>query len=337
VPIAAIETQPSGFALLVREVSDAGLLERRPGYYFARIGATVVAYVVGWWTLLVLARSWAVLGVAVLMGVVYTQIGFLSHEAGHQQIFRARRANRLLGLAMGNGLIGLSFGWWVPKHNAHHARPNEIGRDPDVGNGIRDQDSFGLLAENHPRLVNWWLRRRVCFFFPLMLLRSTGLHISGAESLWRRRDRAAALETVLIVLHVILYAGAVFWILSPTRAVAFIAVQQATFSLYLGCSFAPNHKGMPMVDDGCDWGFARRQVLTARNVKGGRFLTFALGGLNYQVEHHLFPTMPRPNLARAQVLVRSFCVQSELGYSEDSVIGCYREAVRPLRLTAPLG
>ena len=75
---------------------------------------------------------------------------------------------------------------------------------------------------------------------------------------------------------------------SPLKALAFIAVQQAVFSLYLGISFAPNHKGMPLIDSATAAGFARRQVVTARNIRGGRFTTFMLGGLNYQIEHHLF-------------------------------------------------
>ena len=89
-------------------------------------------------------------------------------------------------------------------------------------------------------------------------------------------------------------------VLSPLKAVVFIVVQQALFGLYLGCSFAPNHKGMPMLaaDDQSD--FLRRQVLTSRNVRGSWLVDFALGGLNYQIEHHLFPSMPRPNLRRSQ-------------------------------------
>jgi fatty acid desaturase len=80
--------------------------------------------------------------------------------------------------------------------------------------------------------------------------------------------------------------------------------------------------------------FARRQVITARNVTGGRFTTFMLGGLNYQIEHHLFPTMPRPNLARAQSIIRAFCIESDLGYCEDSLVGSYHQAVRHLRAVA---
>ena len=119
---------------------------------------------------------------------------------------------------------------------------------------------------------------------------------------------------------------------APRRqaALAFIFVQQSVFSLYLGCSFAPNHKGMPLIDGDTEMSFARRQVVTARNVTGGWLTTFVLGGLNYQIEHHLFPTMPRPNLKRAQPIIRAFCVESDLGYSEDSLIGSYRQALRHL-------
>jgi fatty acid desaturase len=98
----------------------------------------------------------------------------------------------------------------------------------------------------------------------------------------------------------------------------------------LGCTFAPNHKGMPMVEREADVSFACRQVLTARNVTGGRVTTFMLGGLDYQIEHHLFPSMPRPNLRRAQSLVRAFCADNDLTYHQDSLIGSYRQALRHL-------
>jgi fatty acid desaturase len=138
-------------------------------------------------------------------------------------------------------------------------------------------------------------------------------------------------EGLLIAVHAALYLTAVLWVLSPLKALAFVAVQQGLFSLYLGCSFAPNHKGMPIIEGDTEMSFARRQVITARNVTGGRFTTLMLGGLNYQIEHHLFPTMPRPNLARAQSIIRAFCIESDLGYCEDSLIGSYRQAVRHLR------
>jgi fatty acid desaturase len=107
-------------------------------------------------------------------------------------------------------------------------------------------------------------------------------------------------------------------------------VQQGVFSLYLGISFAPNHKGMPVIESATAAGFARRQVTTARNVSGGRLTTFMLGGLNYQIEHHLFPSMPRPNLRRVQGIVRDFCAAADLGYSEETFVETFRLIVHHL-------
>jgi len=334
VQIATIDAAPGDFRVLALQIRDAGLLDRRPGYYSVKIVLTIAVLAAGWAALLVVGNSWATLGVAAFLGVMFTQLGFVGHDAGHQQVFRSRRANWLLGLAVGNALIGLSFGWWVSKHNTHHAHPNQVGRDPDMGEGIVGSSSTDGLGVEHRSLTRLLARWQAWLFFPLMLLRSAGLHVSGIQKLLRQRDRAAAVEGLLITVHAALYLTAVLWVLSPLKALAFVAVQQAVFSLYLGCSFAPNHKGMPIIEGDAQMSFARRQVITARNVAGGRFTNLMLGGLNYQIEHHLFPTMPRPNLARAQGIIRAFCIESGLGYCEDSLVGSYRQAIRHLRAVA---
>jgi hypothetical protein len=86
-------------------------------------------------------------------------------------------------------------------------------------------------------------------------------------------------------------------VLSPLQALVFVVVHQGLFGLYLGCSFAPNHKGMPTLSDADQLDFLRRQVPTSRNVAGSRLVDWGLGGLNYQIEHHLFPNMPGPTCA----------------------------------------
>jgi fatty acid desaturase len=303
-----------------------GLLDRRPGYYRAKIALTIVAFFAGWALFVVIGNSWTALAVAPLLGMLFTQLGFLGHDAGHNQVFGVRRHNRMLGLVVGNALIGLSFGWWVPKHNAHHAHPNELGRDPDIA----DTAALDTPGSELGPVASWLARWQAPLFFPLMLLRSCGMHVLGINRLLRRRDRAAAVEAALIVLHAALYLTVVFWVLSPLKAVAFIAIQQAVFSLYLGISFAPNHKGMPIIESATAAGFARRQVVTARNIRGGWFTTFMLGGLNYQIEHHLFPSMPRPNLRIVQGMVRDFCTATDLGYREESFIGSFHQILQHL-------
>ncbi|MHB8505230.1 MAG: fatty acid desaturase family protein [Acidimicrobiales bacterium] len=311
------------------EVRAAGLLRRTPIYYAFTIASTVVAYAAGWAALFVLGDTWAALGVAAFLAVAFTQVVFIGHDAGHRQIFRTRRGNELLGLAVGDLMTGLSFGWWVPKHNAHHAHPNQVDRDPDIAVGVLAWTPE--IARARRGLAGALARRQAWAFFPLLLVLAFAMHRSSARLVVGRRSRSATVEAVLLLVHAAAYLTVVFWLLSPLRAVAFVAVQQGLFGLYLGCAFAPNHKGMPIVENASDLSFVRRQVMTARNVSGGRLTTWMLGGLNFQIEHHLFPTMPRANLVRAQHIVQRFCADHEIAYHQETLIGSYRRALRHLR------
>ena len=165
-PTATIDSAPEDFRALAVQIRAAGLLERRPGYYCMKIVLTIAAFAAGWAALLVVGNSWATLGVAAFLGVMFTQLGFVGHDAGHQQVFRSRRANGLLGLAVGNALIGLSFGWWVSKHNAHHAHPNQVGRDPDIAEGLVVFAFAGALVGEHSGLTRLLESGQPWHFFP---------------------------------------------------------------------------------------------------------------------------------------------------------------------------
>ncbi len=321
---------PGAYSRLRDQVGRAGLLGRRPYRYALKIGATVVAFAAGWTAFVVVGNSWFIGVVAVLLAMLFTQVVFLGHDAGHQGIARSARVNRCIGMIVGNGLTGLSFGWWVPKHNAHHAHPNEVGRDPDIGAGLV---AFGVTPASASGSARIRLRDRLQapLFLFVLLLQGLGLHVTSLTSVLRRRGRLAWIERLLLAGNAVAYLAIVFWVLAPVKAVAFIAIQQSLFGLYLGCTFAPNHKGMPIVAGDARLPFAYRQVVTARNIIGGRCMTFVFGGLNYQIEHHLFPTMARFNLAKAQPLVREFCIEQGLPYRQESLTGSYRDALRSLQ------
>jgi fatty acid desaturase len=318
----------SDFAGLMREVRQAGLLERRKVYYTGKIGATATMLVAGLALFVVLGNSWWQLATAAYLAVVFVQIGFVGHDAGHRQIMRGGRSNNLIGLIHADVLIGLSFSWWVDKHSRHHAHPNDVGRDPDVATGAL----VFTAGEAHTRrgIGRFAARYQAWYFFPLLSLEGLNLHVASIRSLIARR-RAGLAEAGLLALHFAVYAAVIFYFLSPAKAVAFIAVNQALFGLYLGCAFAPNHKGMPSLTDHEAADFLRRQVLTSRNVRGGPVTDWMLGGLNYQIEHHLFPNMPRPNLKRAQRLVRAYCADRGVSYRECSALESYRQALSHLR------
>ncbi|GAA4917116.1 fatty acid desaturase [Streptomonospora salina] len=325
------ERRGSDYAVLSREVKAAGLLNRRPLSYAVRIGVNLLLLAAGWTAFALIGASWWQLLTAAFLGIVFTQTAFLGHDAGHQQISSSKRVNDFIGRVHGDLLVGLSYGWWNSKHNRHHAHPNQVERDPDIaGNAI-------AFTEEQTRARTgvgvWVARRQAWLFFPMLLLEGLNLHVSSVRALFgsTAATRGTKLaEAVLLTAHLGGYLAAVFVVLSPLQAVAFIAVHQGLFGLYMGCSFAPNHKGMPIIAKGEKIDFLRRQVLTSRNIRGGRFTDVALGGLNYQVEHHLFPSMPRSALPRVQPMVREFCARHGIEYYETGLVESYRQVLRHL-------
>jgi fatty acid desaturase len=317
----------SDYAELSRSVKAAGLLDARPRYYALRAGTVLVLLAAAWTTFALLGSSWWQLAVAVLLAVLFTQTAFLGHDAGHRQVFGSRRSNELFGLLCGNLLVGLSFGWWIGKHTRHHANPNQVDRDPDIGDGAIAFTTEQAQARRGA-FGRWLARHQAALFFPMLLLEGFALHVASIQALRERpADRTRLIESVLLAAHIGGYLAAVFMVLPPLQAVAFIAVQQGLFGVYMGCAFAPNHKGMPILAPADELDFLRRQVLTSRNIRGGPVVDVVLGGLNYQIEHHLFPSMPSANLRRVQPIVRQFCRDREVSYLETGLVGSYAQVL----------
>lgn len=319
---------------LVRRARQAGLFYRAPWRAMVRFGLVGVLYGAGWAALLVVGNSWYQLLVAAYMAIIFGQVGFLGHDIGHRQLLRSRRPARVAGLVCGNLAIGISYDYWVVKHNQHHAHPNQLGADPDVGPGVISWAPEQAAAKK--RLGRAISRHQAALFFPLTCLEAVSLHVASARSVRALGGRRGYTEGLLLFVNFAAYLSAVFLVMSPLRGVAFVVVQQAMFGLYLGCAFAPNHKGMKILSAEQSLTFVLRQVSTSRNVKGGRALDVALGGLNYQIEHHLFPSMPMANLRRCQPLVREFCIAHGLEYCEATLVASYRVALRSLRVAGQL-
>ncbi len=316
-------TRREEFAELSQTVREHGLFLRRRGYYATTIPASVVVLVALAVIAVVLGNSWWNLTVAAGLAFVLAQIGFLGHDAGHRQIWARRSGNDIIGLILADLLNGFSFDWWQTKHTRHHAHTNFEGKDPDIAPGAL------VFTPTQKEARGWFGRRfsRIQQFLlvPLLFLEALHLHVASMRALARRRDRAALIELGLLVIHGAVFFIGPFLILSPLRAVTFILVTQALFGFYLGASFLTNHVGMPTVTTDNDLGFLRRQVLTSRNLSGPSFVGFVFGGLDSQIEHHLFPTMPRANLRRARKVVRPFCAQHGIPYAEHSLWRAYRD------------
>ena len=317
----------SSFTALTRAIHDLGLMRRRYGYYWAKLIGAVAAILVWVLAFVWIGDSWYQLASGAVFGIMMTQISFLGHDAGHRQIFKSGRWNDWISLIIANLLVGISYGWWQSKHNRHHANPNKEGADPDIA-----LTTIALTPERATQyrsgLKRWLIAHQGWYFFPLLLLEGLSLHRDGLRRAFGR-DKIARRWVEISFLTVRLggFLALVFLVLPPEKAVAFLAVQLATFGFYMGFSFAPNHIGMPLVSAKLKLDFLRRQVLMSRNIRGGRWMSIFMGGLNYQIEHHLFPSMARPHLRRAQPLVAAYCAEQGVPYTRTTLWQAYRSVI----------
>lgn len=306
---------------VLQVAKETGLLKRATWFYAVVAAGIAVALGGAITGFILLGDSWFQLLIAAALGIIFTQIAFLAHEAAHRQILTSGPANfRLARILV--GAVGMSYSWWDNKHTKHHGNPNQVGKDPDI-----DVDTVSFLEEDAAKsrgLIRLITRKQGWLFFPLLTLEGLNLHYLGLKYLFTKKDvKGRWIELALIFARLALVIVPVFMMLPLGMAFAFMGVQLAVFGVYMGASFAPNHKGMPIIEPGARLDFFTKQVRTSRNVSGGWWVTTFMGGLNYQVEHHLFPSMPRPHLAKAREIVRDYCLANDVPYTETTLVRSY--------------
>lgn len=321
-------TVTSTYTLLLKTVTDAGLLRRTPVFYISLFVGLVIALGGLATGFVLIGDSWFQLLIAAGLGILFTQFAFITHEASHRQVFRSGPVNDWVGRILATGVVGISYNWWMTKHTRHHGNPNTIGKDPDIA-----WDTISFTEDDAAKqkgFLKWITQRQGYLFFPLLTLEGINLHFRSIATLFRKgRVEARAVELSLIALRLSIYVAIIFMVLPLGMAFAFIGVQLAVFGVYMGASFAPNHKGMPLIPKDVRVDFLSKQVLTSRNITGTGMTAF-MGGLNYQIEHHLFPSMARPHLRQARELVREHCENNNILYTETTIGKSYGIVIRYL-------
>lgn len=317
------------YAGLLGEVKALGLLERRVGWYGCRSLLLLVAFLTTFGAVFAVGSSWWQLLIAPVFGILFTQTAFLSHDSAHKQVFASGKANEWAARLIGNLVVGLGYGWWQGKHSRHHANPNKVGKDDDIATSAlmfvpEDfEDSAGLKG---------WIRaHQGWLFFPMLTLEGVNLHFESLKVLFdQTRPSRRRLELALLSIRLIGFPVIVISAMGWGVGAVFLVVQSAVFGVYMGASFAPNHKGMPIVPKDVSINFFERQVRTSRNVRGGRAMDWAMGGLNLQIEHHLFPSMPSVSLRRVRPLVMQYCADNDVPYTEAGLVESYGIVIKYL-------
>ena len=276
---------------------------------------------------------WIELLSACILALFWQQCGWLAHDFLHHQVFKNRTLGDMAGILVGNIFQGFSVGWWKDKHNTHHAVPNLVGDDEDAHDGDPDIDTMPLLAWSMKMarkaeatwLGQYMVTNQATFYFPILLvarikwLLDSFLFNFFVESYKTQAFGYKALEKVGLLIHYLWYGSLMFCYMSPTRVLLYFMTSQCMTGLLLAIVFGLGHNGMSVYDSEKRPDFWKLQVTTTRNVKGGSFVQWFCGGLGYQVDHHLFPTLPRHNLGQVHELVESFCKEYNVQYHETTM------------------
>jgi len=342
-----------GYRRLKMEMRRDGLFDSSLLYYIYKMSTTLMICLFSAWLVAAhsedtmnhfAARCWG----GILMGIFFQQSGWLCHEICHHQCFKNRIHGKFLGYFWGNCAQGFSVAWWTNKHCTHHAVPNVHG-DEGCQNGDPDIDTMPLLAWSRSMLAKAttplskklvkhqaltyfpllsvarlsWLQQSLAYVFPAFDTDGSrgGRIIKGSNPPMAMPIPYEWMERLSLVLHYVWYFAVAYSAPSLTDALLYVVLSNVSCGLSLALVFGLGHNGMAVYDAAHRPDYWKLQVTTTRNVTQDAlgFVHWFCGGLDYQVEHHLFPTMPRHHLAECNRRVRKFCKDYGVTYHETTM------------------
>jgi fatty acid desaturase len=325
---------------LRRKMVTMGLFKASIPFYIYK---TLSTYAVLATSIFLVVKSTSFFGhfmAAIVLGLFWQQTGWLAHDYLHHQVFKRRLYGDLAGLIIGNLSQGFSVQWWKSKHNSHHAVPNLLASVPGACDGDPDIDTMPYLAwtlkmaeiAKESPMGRFLVKIQALTYFPLLLFArlawahqswvfvygGAGQHSVTGANIDRQHIQYPVIEKTFLVLH---YVGLCYIMsfMPLTHAIMYFLVAQMSCGLFLAIVFGLGHNGMAVYPADSRPDFWKLQVTTTRNVKNNFFVEWFFGGLQYQVDHHLFPSLPRNNLGKAHALVESFCKEHNVQYHETNI------------------
>ena len=317
----SIARYPDIFDELKSEVREAGLLDRVPVRGSIEMAATILSMVLVYvivvnWNIAE-GLWWAPFALAFFMVIIFTRAVFISHDLLHTQYFKNKSLAFKASYPFSAFILSNSSSWWDWKHNInHHTFCNIPEKDEDIRafDGVFTNTGMGDKAwlRNTKYLVFWGA---MFFMYPAFIAQSYSFAI--------KRKKYG--EMFMMLLHWPIVWGPIFYFLPIADALSVFITLNIVLSGWLAFGFITNHLGCEVIEEedaeGLSW--MELQMRTSRSLKGGSFVHWFYGGLNTQIEHHLFPKAPRFHLLKVQKMTKDFAKKNNLAYFETSPLRAY--------------
>ncbi|MCO5559765.1 hypothetical protein L7F22_013368 [Adiantum nelumboides] len=335
----------SDYRQTLTDLRKAGLFRKNLSIYFLLlviITAMLCTSVAG----VLLSSKFSVhLVSALLLGCVWSQCGWIGHDAGHSPLLGKPSLDRCISLLVGNCISGISISWWTRNHNAHHISCNNLEYDPD----LQYMPIFAVSSKLFSSLHSYFYERKMTFdpvarllvsyqhltFYPVMAVARINLFAQTFILLLsNKKIRNRELELALILCFWAWFTALLSCLPNNLERVAFVLASFAVTGIQ-HVQFCLNHFSSPVNNERPgSMAFAQAQANGTLNLSTSSWMDWFHGGLQFQVEHHLFPRLPRHNLRKISGVVKSLCDKHGLPYISVSFWEANAMIIHTLRTAA---
>lgn len=311
---------------LVHEFSKMGIFDKKEHVVIHNLIWISILMTLSVYGVIYSASLFVRLGSGALLGVAWILSAYLGHDSGHYVIMSNKGFNKFAQILTGNCITGISMAWWKWTHNAHHISCNSLDYDPD----LQHIPVFAVSSELFHNLRSWFYGRELTFdriarffisyqhwtFYPVMVVARINLYLQTFLLLFNPKRNVP--HRVVNILGIL-----VFWTWFPLlisclpswqERVLFVLVS-FTVTAFQHIQFCLNHfaanvyVGKP---EGNDW--FEKQTSGTINIDCASWMDWLFGGLQFQLEHHLFPRLPRCQLRKVAPMIRDLCKKHKLPY-----------------------
>jgi len=290
------------FRQLRKILEQEGLFESSLLYYLFKVTATIMtAYIIPLLLVIYFKNNWSYILAALIYGFGFQQAGLLGHDFAHYQVFKSRNLNYYVGCLVISTINGLGCAWWKDRHNGHHTYPNNIDHDNDTKYiplaAVSELQLSRLDFKNS--IIRFLIFNQAIMFFIIIVVVRLNLLV---ESFFFSLYHKLPFEYCTCLVYYVLYGSLLSQIPTFNEKLLFIVVYEISTSYFLNAVFVLNHNGMPSFDEKKfrELDFYTQQVITARNIHSNVIVDYFTGSTTRQVEHHIFPTLPRHNLGKVE-------------------------------------
>ncbi|KAK2496644.1 hypothetical protein MC885_009751 [Smutsia gigantea] len=324
------------FQELRRTLETMNMFNASLMFFFLHFAQILILETLAWLMLWHFGTGWPItIFISLLLTVSQSQSSFLQHDTGHLSIFKKSKWNHLMHKVVMCHLKGLSSNWWNYRHSQHHVKPNIYPKDPDI-----DVGPLFLVGDSQPvkygkkkiKYINYEKQHLYFYMVALPFLMPVYFNLQSMQVMYLRRYWWDIIWVSSFYIRYFITLGPFYGIFGTLLLIYVVKCLESPWIAYVT---QMSHIPMKMSrEENQDW--LNTQVLATCNVEQSFFNDWFTGHLNFQIEHHLFPTMPRHNYHKVAPLVRSLCAKHGLQYVNKPISKAFGDIVRALKKSAAL-